>query len=204
MIAAESVAGGGGAGRIQSLLRPERNKWHFKRSKDPCHALCTGKDCDLHLNLHMSCNVIQKHCKQRKCNNHLYFLYRLTEPLGCKWVSNDGRCWHTELGLDTPSRNLPKIVFIIGLNESTQCSDLASKQVAALQNLMSEWREHVNAEGKKFYHNSRTRESLWVLPNDVNQQVRLDMTNSAACLCKTFAKHDLLQPFACYCFSPSS
>ncbi len=47
VIAAETVAGGGGAGRIQSLPRPECNKWHFQRSKDPCHALCTGERCML-------------------------------------------------------------------------------------------------------------------------------------------------------------
>jgi len=103
------------------------------------------------------------------------------------------RYWHTELGLDTPSRYLEEIGFIIRLSESTHVLiSLALKQVAALQNLMPEWREHVNAEGKKFYHNSRTKESLWVLPDNVKQQVRLHMTNSAVCLYKTFAKHDML------------
>ncbi len=57
---------------------------------------------------------------------------------------------------------------------------------------MPDWREHVNAEGKKFYHNSRTKESLWVLPDNVKQQVRLNMTNSAACLYNTFAKYVVL------------
>ncbi len=63
VIAAETVAGGGGAGRIQSLPRPERHKWHFQRSKDSRHALHTSKHFALHLDLHMSCNVIHKHCK---------------------------------------------------------------------------------------------------------------------------------------------
>ena len=91
------------------------------------------------------------------------------QSLVCKWVTNVSRHWHTELGFDTPSWYVAEFGFSIRLSER---SDVASKQVAALQNLMPEWREHVNAEGKKFYHNSRTRESLWLLPDDVKQQVR--------------------------------
>ncbi|KAL0054458.1 hypothetical protein WJX82_009148 [Trebouxia sp. C0006] len=58
-----------------------------------------------------------------------------------------------------------------GISSAAKIPAMPSVPVAALQNLMPEWREHVNAEGKKFYHNSRTRESLWVLPDDVKQQV---------------------------------
>ncbi|KAL0038165.1 hypothetical protein WJX79_005755 [Trebouxia sp. C0005] len=58
-----------------------------------------------------------------------------------------------------------------GFSSAAKILAAPSVPVAALQNLMPEWREHVNTEGKKFYHNSRTRESLWVLPDDVKQQV---------------------------------
>ncbi len=63
VITAETVAGGGGAGWIQSIPRPERNKWHFQLSKDPCRALCTGKHCVLHSDLHMSGVDIHTHWK---------------------------------------------------------------------------------------------------------------------------------------------
>ncbi len=64
VLAAETVAGGGGAGRVQSLPRPERSKWHFQRSKDSRRALHTSKHFALHLDLQMPCNVIHKYCKK--------------------------------------------------------------------------------------------------------------------------------------------
>ena len=88
VIAAETMAGGGGAGRIQSLPRPERNEWHFQCSKDPCHALCTGKCCMLHSDLHMAGVDNHKHCKQPSGQQFpCIFLIRLSKTASAKTVS---------------------------------------------------------------------------------------------------------------------
>lgn len=44
-------------------------------------------------------------------------------------------------------------------------------QVAVLKDLMADWKGHVGADGKTFYHNSTSKESVWVLPDNVRQQV---------------------------------
>ena len=36
---------------------------------------------------------------------------------------------------------------------------------------MADWKEHAGADGKKFYHNSKTKESVWSLPDGVTKQV---------------------------------
>ncbi len=50
---------------------------------------------------------------------------------------------------------------------------------------MSDWREHVNAEGKMFYHNAKTKDSVWTLPDDIKQQVCPPMSSLRVAVCDT-------------------
>ena len=82
-------------------------------------------------------------------------------------------------------------------------------QVIALTNLMADWKEHVT-EGKKFFYNARTKESVWILPAEVQQQVCNLLRNDGslfrqqpgAChstcfICPSIACHILLQHALC-------